>query len=126
MYQLFKLGGIWVYTLWDTQVSGTCFGGYPGIYSVGYPGIRYILWGVPGRSRLSLSLSHETAGGASVLEIVSEIDGDRFFDKIGRKKPMSIFLAIFEKRGDLDTRFSRNSADFLYGYVSDFGGPNYI
>ena len=47
----------------------------------------------------------------SVLEIVSEIDGDRFFEKIGRKKPISVFWAIFGKRGDLDCHYldSRSS-----------------
>ena len=36
-----------------------------------------------------------------MLEIVSGIDGDRFFDKIGKTRTISIFRAIFGKRGDL-------------------------
>ena len=38
------------------------------------------------------------------MEIVSAIDGDRFFAKIGKKKTISIFWAIFGKRKDLDYR----------------------
>lgn len=34
----------------------------------------------------------------SVLEIAPEVDGDRFFKKIGQNKPLSIFWVIFEKK----------------------------
>ena len=55
----------------------------------------------------------------SVLEIVSAIDGDRFFEKIAPNEGFSIFWAISGQRGDpdyhdLDHRSSQNSAG-LYG-----------
>ena len=62
----------------------------------------------------------------SMLQFAPGIDGDRLFEKIGRKKPISIFRAIFDKGGDLDyhdldSRFSRISADF-YTILSAING----